>query len=187
MELVASRTACACTEAFENHVAAPAYLPILEMQMPADNMSLSEKITATIEHQEEPSVCPNLLCENDFTTIHKHVFITAPDVLIVSVQRRMFDASTLKSRKDQRPINVGGNLKIALKEGTQVEYEAVAGIEHFGSYDQGGHYFTVVRHEGQFLIVNQEAKISPARNGLRNCQIFMYRKVPNNEGVPIFV
>ena len=49
--------------------------------------------------------------------------------------------------------------------------------EHFGSYDHGGHYFTVVRHVGQYLIVNQEAKIAPARNGLRNCQTFMFVKM----------
>ena len=157
-------------------MAAPAYVPFLEMQMPDESMTLAERISTSIARQEAPSVCPNLLCENDFTTIHKTVFINAPNVLIVSVQRRMFNSVTLKSRKDQRPINVGENLTIGLKDGGQVEYEAVAGIEHFGSYDHGGHYFTVVRHEGQFLIVNQEAKIAPARNGLRNCQMFMFVK-----------
>ena len=62
--------------------------------------------------------------------------------------------------------------------GHQEEYEIVGGIEHVGAFDDGGHYFTIVHHEGQFKVVNQEAKITRSKTELRNCQIYMYQKIP---------
>ena len=91
------------------------------------------------------------------------------------MQRKIFNRDGT-FRKDNRPIDVGGNLRITLESGVITTYQLMGGIVHEGNFDSNGHYFAILRYNGQFWVVNQDRPITAATNGLAQGQIFVYRR-----------
>ena len=71
-------------------------------------------------------------------------FVVASDILIVTVQRRLPNGG-----KDNRPIDVGGNVHI-LVNGNEVEYTLIAAILHTRNHALG----TQLEISGQLLLLS---------------------------------
>ena len=90
--------------------------------------------------QDEETVCPNRDCGNRFNHTTATVFHDAPEILFVSMQCKISNGDGT-FRKDNRAIDVGGNLRITLESGVITTYQLMGGIEHQGNIDNNGHYF----------------------------------------------
>ena len=112
VQLITSRTECACSPAYQNHRADPARIPILEVEVP--RVTLAVEIARMLDRKDTDSVCPNPVCQNPITHSVTTRFHDASEALIVSVHRKKFNNATGTYTKDNRPINVGQEVEIIL-------------------------------------------------------------------------
>ena len=181
VQIISSRTECACTPGFQGKRAEPNRIPMLEVGFP--NNSLSQEILQKLDRDKSDSVCPNAVCQGLIRHSATTRFHQASEALVVSVQRKSFNRVTNTFSKDNRPIDVGQNLDIDLEGGGRVSYELIGGIQHDGGYDELGnltsaqHYYAILLHQGQYHIVNQTQPITQSENGLSMCQMFLYKRI----------
>ena len=175
--IVTSRTACPCgpNTAFRDHTdGITARTPLINIGVPEVGETLPEKILADMRGRDEESQCNR--CENNFTITTTTLFFDAPDILFVSVQRRI-PLGNNTYRKETRPIDVSGDLTITLQSGEIATYSIRGGVEHTGPLDDNGHYYAILHHNGAYLVVDQHRQVIPSAHGLANGQMFIYKRM----------
>ena len=91
---------------------------------------LGPAISQLITRRQTVTDCPT--CQQKFMHSVTTDFVTASEIILVNVQRRIHDPVTNTDVKNHRRIDVDGNVNFTLKNGDQVEYELIGAIMHQG-------------------------------------------------------
>ena len=151
----------------------------VEIQFPVGDQTVSDLFHQKL--QESESVIHCIQCAQDFNQREKLQFIDVSDILIISVQRTVYDQQKNQDRKITLPLNIGGDLDFKLPDGDTARFKLISGIEHQGSVNdpqdpRGGHFVNHLSHQQRTLVINQNSKIILSK-GMQDCQVLFYQRI----------
>ena len=116
-------------------------------------------------------------CEKDFAEL-KGLRIKQPsDVLVIQLQRLVFNQATKRMEMCNDPIELGGNIQFKIDSGEILEYECIAAIQHKDS----GHFQSLLKYRKAFYVVDghNQMKHATRNDSINHALIFLFMKIPS--------
>ncbi len=113
--------------------------PMISLEVPIGPKTL-ENAMDDYFRSPKPVVDECDRCGKEVTIELEPKVMDAADGLLVQLQRFTLDPDDLDGQrkiKNNKPVKLGGNLRLAHLRGDMVTYEITAAIQHLGSVDSG--------------------------------------------------
>ena len=108
---------------------------VINVNFPQENQTVSEVFQQLLRGSDSPADCNT--CAQKITKRYLLNFTNVADILVLSVERTIYDRQQNKDIKITDPIDIGGDLEIQIPNRPKETFTLISAIEHQGEDPRG--------------------------------------------------